>query len=181
MAYGEAQDSWAARVAAAWGHLAPEVLCATIVALIIVGLRPPAPSQAVIVAVLLMALVVASWVFMRRHDRRLCELCVAALPLNAAERAVRYGRRFRMSHSGAEPRLLVPYLAVLIGSSFLPGTWGRVVWAGVQCSMIYLIMSHVTHRRFQPWCPWCNGGGGGTERDHDASPPPLPDNDRQLV
>ena len=55
------------------------------------------------------------------------------------------------------------------------------MWAVIQCSMVYLIMSHVTHRRFQPWCPWCSGGGGGSEREDDVTPPPLPDNDRELV
>jgi hypothetical protein len=47
--------------------------------------------------------------------------------------------------------------------------------------MIYLIMSYVSHRRLQPWCPWCNNGGGGSDHDDDVTPPPLPDNDRELV
>jgi hypothetical protein len=157
------------------------VLCASIVAAVVVGLRPPPGLFALTVPVALMVVVVASWLVMRRHDRRLCEQCVAAMPLNAAEKAVHYQRRFWMAHTGAERRFLVPYLAVLVGSNFFPGTWGRIVWAIVQCSMVYLIMSHVTHRRFQPWCPWCSDGGGGSERDDDVTPPPLPDHDRELV
>lgn len=172
---------FSARVADTWGHLAPEVLSVSIVAAIIVGLQPPPGPLAFTIPLALMAIVIATWLFMRRHDRRLCEQCVASMPLNASEKSVRYQRRFWMAHTGAQPRFLVPYLAVLIGSNFFPGTWGRIVWAVVQCSMIYLIMSHVTHRRFQPWCPWCSGGGGGSEHDEDVTPPPLPDNDRQLV
>jgi hypothetical protein len=86
-----------------------------------------------------------------------------------------------LAHFATEPRFLIPYFTVLIGSNFLPGTWGRIVWAVVQCSMIYLIMSYVSHRRLQPWCPWCNNGGGGSDHDDDVTPPPLPDNDRELV
>ena len=59
------------------------------------------------------------------------------------------------------------------------GTIGKIAWALIQSSMIYLIMSHATHRRLQPWCPWCSDGGGGSEHDEVAPPPVLPD--RQLV
>src|SRR3954452_6523124 len=178
---GHADNRWTAHVADVWGHYAPEVLCASIFAAILVGLRPPPGLLALTLAPSLMALVIASWLLMRRHDRRLCEQCAAAMPLNAAEKSVGFQRRFWVTHAGAEPRYLVPYLAVLIGSNFFPGTWGRIAWAVIQCSMIYLIMSHVTHRRFQPWCPWCSNGGGGSEVGDDVTPPPLPDNDRQLV
>lgn len=178
---GGAENRLPMRVAAVWGHFAPDILCASIVAAIIVGLRPPSGIFMLTVPLTLMAVVLISWLLMRRHDRRLCEQCMAAMPLNAAEQAGRYQRRFWMAHTGAEPRFLVPYLAVLIGSNFFPGTWGRIVWAVVQLTMVYLIRSHVAHRRFQPWCPWCSGGGGGSARDDDVAPPPLPDNDRQLV
>jgi hypothetical protein len=178
---GHADYPWTARVADTWGHLAPEILSVSIVAAIVVGLRPPPGLLALTMPVALIALVLMSWLLMRRHDRRLCEQCIAAMPLNASEKAVRYRRRFWMAHTGSEPRFLVPYLAVLIGSNFFPGTWGRIAWAVIQASMIYLIMGHVTHRRFQPWCPWCSDGGGGSEHEDTVTPPPLPDNDRQLV
>jgi len=168
------------RVAAVWGHLAPELLCGAIVAVIIVGLQPPPGLLLLPVSVALISFVVATWLLMRRHDRGLCEQCVAAMPLDAAAAAVRYRRRFWMAHTGSERRFLVPYLAVLIGSNFAPGTLGRIGWAVVQASMIYLIMSQVTHRRLQPWCPWCSAGGGGSKRDEHAPDPVLPD-DRQLV
>jgi hypothetical protein len=178
---GDAENRLATRVADVWGHVAPEVLCASIVGAILLGLRPPQGVLMLTLPIALMAVVLMSWLLMRRHDRRLCEQCMAAMPLNAAEQAGKYKRRFWMAHTGAERRFLIPYLAVLLGSNFFPGTWGRIAWAIIQTSMIYLIMSHVAHRRFQPWCPWCSSGGGGTEREDDVTPPPLPDNDRQLV
>lgn len=178
---GYVESRWTTRAADAWGHLAPEILSVSIVAAVWVGLRPPAGLFALTIPVALMAVIIASWLFMRRHDRGLCEQCIASMPLNAAEKAAKYRRRFWAAHTGTEPRFLIPYLAVLIGSNFFPGTWGRIVWAVMQCTMIYLIMSHVAHRRFQPWCPWCSEGGGGSAREDETPPPSLPDNDRQLV
>ena len=105
---------------------------------------------------------------------------MASMPLNAAERAVRYQRRFWMAHTGMQRRFLIPYFAVLVGSNFFPGTWGRLAWAVIQASMIYLILSYVAHRRFQPWCPWCSGGGGGEEPFVPDPETPRGD-DRQLV
>lgn len=176
-----AENRLSGRVADVWGHAAPEVLCLSIVGAIVLGLRPPSGALAATLPVSLMAVVLASWLLMRRHDRRLCEQCMAAMPLDVAGQAARYHRRFWLTHTGSERRYLLPYVAVLVGSSFLPGTWGRIVWALVQATMIYLIMSYVAHRRFQPWCPWCSNGGGGSARDDEPAPPPLPDTDRELV
>lgn len=178
---GDAHDRAVTRVADVWGHLAPEILSASILASILVGLRPPPGLLGLTVPLSLMVVVLASWVLMRRHDRRLCEHCMASMPLNAAEKAIGYHRRFWMAHTGSERRFLIPYLTVLIGSNFFPGTWGHLAWALIQTSMIWLIVSNVTHRRFQPWCPWCSDGGGGSSRDDDVVPPPLPDNDRLLI
>ena len=178
---GYADYSFSARVSAVWGHYSPEILSASIVAVIAVRVRPPSGALAVTLPISLMALVVTSWLLMRRHDRQLCEHCMASMPLNISEKAKHYQRRFWMAHTGTEKRFLIPYLTVLIGSNFFPGTWGMFAWAVIQLSMIYLIMSHVAHRRFQPWCPWCSDGGGGSEHEDDVAPPPLPDNDRQLV
>lgn len=177
---GYADGTRGARVAAVWGHFAPELLCASIVGVIVIGLEPPPGALVLTVPLALVVFVLATWLLMRRHDRRLCEQCVAALPLDAAAHAVRYRRRFWMAHTGSERRFLIPYVVVLIGSNFAPGTAGRIGWAVMQASMIYLIMSQVTHRRFQPWCPWCSDGGGGSERD-DATPDPVLPDDRQPV
>jgi hypothetical protein len=171
---------WNERVVAAWGHFAPELLSVSIVAAIAVGLRPPSGPLMLTLPAALMLFVVASWLCMRRHDRRLCEQCAASMPLNAAERAGRYQRRFWLAHAASEPRYLVPYLIVLIGSNFAPGTFGHIVWAVAQSSMIYLIVSHSSHRRLQPWCPTCRTDGGGSHNVQDTPDPILPNN-RQLV
>ena len=167
------------RIAEVWGHFAPELLGVSVLAAIAVGVHPAIGPLALTIPLALMAFVVATWVLMRRHDRRLCEQCMAAMPLNPAEQAGRYKRRFWTAHTLFEPRFLVPYLVVLIGSNFATTTVGKIGWALVQSSMFYLILSHSTHRRLQPWCPWCSDGGGG---EHvEETPPVLPHDDHQLV
>ena len=104
---------------------------------------------------------------------------MSSMPLDAAEKATRYERRFWTAHAGSEPRYLIPYLVVLIGSNFLTSPAGRIAWAVIQLSMIYLIMAQSTHRRLQPWCPQCSGGGGGEEVE--SPDPVLPHDDRLHV
>ncbi|CAN5545180.1 hypothetical protein BH10ACT8_BH10ACT8_22080 [soil metagenome] len=170
------------RVMELWGHLSGLLLKVSIAASIVLGLQTSYPTLlSLLVRLALLAFVVVTWLMMRRHDRRLCESCAAAIPLNAAEQSQRYRRRFFTAHAGTNPKLVIPYLVVLIGSNVLltlpHGRWG---WAVVQASMIYLISAHTTHRRLQPWCPWCSGGGGGTE--HSVGEPDAPRGPgRQLV
>ena len=170
---------WGNRFAQRLGHHAGEVLILAIAGVIIVGLHPLPGVFALTGALALILVVLVSWLAMRRHDRRLCEQCVAAMPLNPSEQATRYRRRFWTAHSLSEPRYLLPYLTVLIGSNFATSGPGRVAWALIQSSMIYLIAAQATHRRLQPWCPWCREDGGG---EHVAEEPPvLPHDDRLPV
>lgn len=177
----DAAYPWSARLAERWGHLAPQALILSILGVIVLRLRPPLePMPTLVLSVALVSFVVASWLLMRRHDRGLCEFCMAGMPLNPSELAVRYQRRFWLSHSGARPRYVIPYFAVLMGSSFVPGQGGLLFWALVQTSMIYLILAYSTHRRLQPWCPWCRDDGGGHD-DEDTTPDPRPSDHRQLI
>ena len=168
------------RLAQRWGHSAHVVLSAAIVAVVVMGFYPPSGSLLLTVPVALLAVVLASWMMMRQHDRRLCEQCAAAMPLNPAAQAARSRRMFWLSHCGSQPRYLIPYLAVLIGSNFATTIGGRIGWALIQSSMIYLIAAYTTHRRLQPWCPWCRNDGGGGEHE-DVTPPPPPVDRRQPV
>jgi hypothetical protein len=167
-------------LARGWGHRAPQLLNAAILGAIALGVRPLTPTPlTILTAVVLLGFVIVTWLFMRQHDRRLCERCAASMPLNAAEHAARFNRRFRLAHAGGNPRVMIPYLVVLIGSNFLTGTVGRIGWALVQSSMIYLIMAHSSHRKLQPWCPQCAGGGSGNRDNVDE--PDLPRGDRLLI
>ncbi len=166
--------------ASLWGHWAPQVLVVAVVATIglTVAPLPPGSSVAALTPVLMVATVLATWVQMRRHDRALCEFCVAAMPLNPSEAARRYDRRLALAHLGGNRRALLGYLAVLVGADLAvavaPTTAMHavvLVWACVQSTLIYLILSHVTHRRLQPWCRRCRSGGGGDGAESlDPSP-----------
>lgn len=170
-----------ARVTERLGHFAPQALMASIVAVILLRVSPPTePVTALGLAIALICFVLVSWLAMRRHDRGLCEHCMSSMPLNPSEQAVGYRRRFWLSHTGTQHRFVIPYLVVLIGSNFAPGRAGLIFWVFVQTSMIYLIIAYSTHRRLQPWCPWCSDNGGGGE-DETATPGPAPSDGRQLV
>jgi hypothetical protein len=169
------------RLAGLLGHYATELLVLSIIGVIAIGLHPLSGAMMFTAPVVLLTLVLVSWLMMRRHDRRLCEMCMASMPLNPSATAIHFRRRFWMAHTGSERRFLLPYIAVLIGSNFAPGTSGRIFWAVMQASMIYLILSQGTHRRLQPWCPWCSDGGGGQERETPSTPGPQPHDHRQLV
>jgi hypothetical protein len=167
------------RLADSLGHHANEILIVSIVAVVAVGLKPLPGMFAFTVPIALFGVVLLSWLLMRQHDRRLCEQCLLSMPLNPSEKATRLKRRFWMAHTGSEPRFLIPYIVVLISSNFATSPIGRIGWAVIQLSMVYLIMSNSTHRKLQPWCPWCSDGGGGSEVDE--MPPVLPNDDRQLI
>lgn len=172
--------TYAGGLARGWGHRAPQLLSVAILGAIALGIRPMTPTPlTMLTALALLTFVVVTWLFLRQHDRRLCESCAASMPLNAAEHAARFGRRFWLAHAGNNPWLIVPYLVVLIGSNFLTSPPGRIGWALVQSTMIYLIMAHSSHRRLQPWCPWCSGGG--SKNDDNVGEPDLPRGDRLLV
>lgn len=178
---GGLSHPWHGRVAEWWGHFAPELLMVSILGVIAVGIHPLPGALTYTGPLALMTFVLASWLLMRRHDRRLCELCAASMPLNPSALAVRYQRRFWTAHTGSQRQYLLPYLVVLIGSNFAPGLVGRIFWAAMQSTMIYLILSYSTHRRLQPWCPWCSDGGGGDEREDPVTPDPVPGDRRQRV
>jgi hypothetical protein len=162
-----------------WGHFAPQLLSVSIVVAILLGIRPLMPTPATLLGIVsLLVFVVLTWLRMREHDRRLCESCAASMPLNASEHAARHQRRFWLAHTGSNKRIVIPYVVVLVGSNFLTSPSGRIVWAIVQSSMIYLLLSYDTHRKLQPWCPWCSGGGGGSDRDEQVPDPDLPRGNR---
>lgn len=175
--YGEL--SWSERVLDRLGHHAAEVLILAVAAAIVLGLHPLPGALSFTAPLAVVGVVVLAWVAMRRHDRRLCEACMAAMPLNPSEQATRYRKRFWTAHNASDPKFLIPYFAVLIGSNFAATTVGRLGWALVQSSMLWLLVSYASHRKLQPWCPWCSDDGGG---EHvEDTPPVLPHDDRLLV
>lgn len=161
------------------GHYATEMLIGAIVAVVLVPVLPLPGLFTVTVPLALFGLVIVAFLLMREHDRRLCEMCMLSMPLNAAERASHFQLRFWLAHSATDARIIGPYMVVLIGSNFAIGIITQYGWAAIQLTMVYLVLAYSTHRKLQPWCPWCSEGGGGSHVE-DSSPV-LPQDDRQLV
>jgi hypothetical protein len=123
-----------------------------------------APALALIVPwealALLFAAVVLLAVAIFAHNRRLCELCIASMPLDASTVASRYALRFRVAHLFEQKPFAFGYLGVIVGSSFLyDHPTGKFGWAAAEASLVYLLFVYVTHQRLQPWCPHCKNGG----------------------
>jgi hypothetical protein len=168
-------ESWPSRIGIRWGHQGARLLIAAIIGSIVLRLHPLPAGTAIslLVPIGVMALVITSWLLMRQHDRRLCEACMHTMPLNAAAVAAKRKRRFQVTHLGSNKVLVVSYLIFLIGSAFIPGRIGLAIWTAAQLSMIYLVLSYSSHRKLQPWCPWCNERGPGEDDEVDA-PDPMP-------
>lgn len=165
-----------------WCHYSGQILIGAIVSAIVLGLRPLSYENplALFVPVLLFAWVITGGVLMRRHDTQLCEQCLTEMPLNAAEVATRYERRFAVTHLSTDPRMIIGYLIFLVASNLslaatnvLPFPIEQVLWASCQTTMIYLILAHSTHRRLQPWCRRCDSGGGPGRSVNSDGPAPI--------
>jgi hypothetical protein len=161
-----------------WGHWSPQLLMAAIASMIV---RTPSTSAtALLLSAAVLAFVIVTCLLMRQHDRRLCEACVAAIPLDPSAQAARYTWRLWLVHRGADPRIAVPFVVLVSSTNFLTSPTGRVFWALALSSVIYLIAAMATHRRLQPWCPWCSGGGGA-DRLSSSDPDSPRGGRRQLV
>jgi hypothetical protein len=177
MEHSQEYGSPLSRIADIWGHYGGESLIVAIAASILVGLFPQPGVTGMAIALAIIAGVIGGFLLMRRHDRQLCEMCMAHLPLDPAGEADRKAARFWVAHNGSEMRYVAPYLAVVLGSSFAYDYIGKWVWAAIQATLVYLVLAQVTHRRLQPWCPWCRGGGD----DVPELPEVLPEDDRLLI
>ena len=155
------------------GHYAPWLLTIPIGALIVVTLTADR-SSSVPWPVVVVPLVVAGFLGLSllAHNRRLCERCITALPLDASKVADRYDRRFRAAHLFESKLFALGYLAVVLGSSLMYAhPVGRYAWAAVGASLMYLLVVYVTHQRLQPWCPYCRNGGD--EQVTPTTPAPV--------
>jgi hypothetical protein len=143
------------------GHYAPWVLTALLAVLIALTLVPAAMADVpwpVLALVLVATVLLAASIL--AHNRRLCERCIASLPLDASNVASRYAVRFRVAHLFEHKLFALGYLATLIGSAArYAHPEGRYAWALAQASLGYLVFVYVTHQRLQPWCPYCRNGG----------------------
>jgi hypothetical protein len=174
-------SSWADGPARAtrWGHNGPTIFVAVIGAMAVLALQPlPYPTGAKpLISLSFVSILITTWLEMRKHDRALCERCVADFPLNPAESAVTYRRRLAMVHLLAERRAATWYLVGILVACLLPPLApaafrlpALAVWLVALGSLAYLLLSGVSHRRLQPWCPQCGPQGGSDIETHQPTP-----------
>jgi hypothetical protein len=137
--------------------------------------------------VALLILVLATGVLIMKleeeHDHRLCEACIAEVPLDPGAAVAKADRALRISHWTVDHQRL--FRAIMIGFVgfaasvfFFVATGSRaslgfgVADFAVLLGFVWLTRVFNTHRRLHPWCPYCRrrGGGGGL---HMPSPEPA--------
>lgn len=133
---------------------------------------------------------IALAVFEHAHERKLCEACIAAWPLDPQGEVERYRRWLHMEHrwDGGSRRRLAAFGALVIAYSViilvltlaLPAfSWPTTIWLITLYG--FLIASgyarHI-HHRLEPWCPWCHRGRGGDHFNPDPVTPPSVKADR---
>jgi hypothetical protein len=158
-----------------YGHHAQQILVAGVIAATALPFLRVDPLLNLAGRVVVLVVMVFAWLKLRDHDRHLCEQCASSMPLNPAEHASRLHRRFNTAHLAQQRTAVVVYLGVLIAADalvLLDNTLPtRLVWAGTQLSMVYLVLAYGSHRRFQPWCPQCANGGTEVQRSGDPLVP----------
>jgi hypothetical protein len=155
------------------GHYAPWFLSVVMGGLIVMTLSPSVFSAVpwwVLLALIPLAIVAGGYIL--DHNRRLCERCITAMPLDPSTAAARYGLRFRVAHLFERKVFAIGYLAtVLVAMLVYDHPVGRYGCAVVQASLVYLMLVYITHQRLQPWCPYCRGGG--EEQSAPTAPTPI--------
>jgi hypothetical protein len=175
-------NDWADRRSGSsrWGHSGPTIFVVVIGAMALLTVLPVAypPGGKPLISLAFIAVMFTTYFEMRKHDRGLCERCVAEFPLNPAQDAETYSRRLATVHLLAEKRAAAWYLAAILVACLLPilapaplRTPALVLWLASLASLAYILQSGVTHRRLQPWCPQCGNQGGNDKVD---TPEPMP-------
>lgn len=163
-----------------WGHAGPTIFVVIIGTMAVLAFLPVPypPGGKPLVSVAFIALMIATYAEMRKHDRGLCERCVAEFPLNPAQAAETYRHRLATVHLLANRRAATYYLLAILVACLLPifapaplQVPAMALWLASLASLIYLVQSGVTHRRLQPWCPQCGNQGGNDKVD---TPEPMP-------
>lgn len=176
-------DDWARQPAqaSAWGHAGPRIFAGILGTMALLAVLPVTypPGGRQLVSLAVIAVMVVTLLEMRKHDRALCERCVADFPLNPAQEAETFRRRLATAHLMAERRAATWYLVVILVACLLPvfappplRTPAMLLWLASLGSLVYLMQSGVTHRRLQPWCPQC-GPQGGSDQVETPEPTPL--------
>jgi hypothetical protein len=161
--------------------------------LAIIGMTPlPDTRIAAVIRTVLVLVLFAGMAAQRSHDRKLCEPCIAAMPLNPQAEIVKHHRALTVAHSldwaaGRVSRRILSLILLLIiwgvavGVAFMPKPYSSIT------SVVVLLLTGVVmawslqwHGRLQPWCPRCRGDDGGDDT-FNPDPVPAPSREKELT
>jgi hypothetical protein len=143
-------------------------------------------------------IVTSVWLSVRqhKHDRSLCERCIALTPLDPERAVQNKARSLRRYHRLLEPVPLVfsvraailqivARVVICLVMLAVLGWW--LFWGLPNNAMAYVVVYAMVlflgvlspylteiHRRLYPWCPFCKSTGGGWEDGGDPEPSPTP-------
>lgn len=145
------------------------IIAYLLIAMVVFPLPLPDPIYFVLVGILALLLVVGQSASLWHSYGDLCEKCISTMPLNPQAKAERQKRFLQTFHRmyGSPRRTMVTsaiQAALAVGtlaSAFLaPDVVTSVL---LEVMLLDLLVVHVTgnsHRKYQPWCPWCRDDGG---------------------
>lgn len=104
----------------------------------------------------------------KAHDNSLCEHCYSEMPLNPGELAeTRYRPWLKREH------WIVDHSRLLLatGASFLLGCFLAAKYAPFLAVQLFVLVGiaaanmlsrhNILHKKYYPWCPYCDHGHGG--------------------
>jgi hypothetical protein len=160
-----------------FGHYSLYAIATVIIGLIVLGIFGRPHGWLTLANVVL----TIAWLFILlvagpHHNRRLCERCAQATPLDPEAAARRWHLAFMVTHSKVVK--FIPLMLVLAVIVVTHGVKGQPLWEYLLNSAILIpvFLVYLTawqHTRLQPWCPFCQWGQGGDHEDAPDVPAPT--------
>lgn len=156
------------------------VITYLVISIVVTPLPLPKAVQLVVYGGLFLVLVYGQVAALRHQFGHLCEKCMADMPLNPQEKAEKVKPLLRTAHAlhfGTKRVVMtsVATLGLAVAAVVLASTigGGPLFVVTSEALLLLLLASHVSmnaHRKYAPWCPYCNGGGGDYVRGGSPDP-----------
>lgn len=171
---GKRWGAWGAHheIALVWIMIAVGILF-EINTLILNSGHSPFAFPLVLAEVVIYDLMIITMLKARGHLSRICVECIAQMPLNGQELAIKKRERLRLFHimlinSKSGIIINIGVILLMTGTFFLSEFVFNLIFFTYIVGNMYL---NAVHRPLLPFCPWCRGGGGGP---HEHVPNPDP-------
>lgn len=114
-----------------------------------------------VITPLTMIVLVASLVALYLHARRLCESCARSMPLDCAQQAQKQRVHLHLVHvlDSNKKAYWGVLIALIVALIIVHGVAAVVLSVLFKLSGAEIVYGSVTHKKLQPWCPWCGERG----------------------